>query len=412
MAIRRTGRRLLVSAAAGMLVAGTFGCGGSSPSQKGAAGAVPSASVSAPLSQASTTSSSGTTSSPGAPASSAADSFCSVTNPAALTQAESADAITSTPGETLVPVAVAPDGRSFFAMDGNGVQNLTKLVWSRDNGRTKQTVFTLSPPYQGYGIVSFDGRWLIFMADHSQQLGGAWDLYAWDSQGTAAPRVIASDPGTAPNSPIEWPEVRGGKATWVQGLADGTQQVHLYTLATGQDKIVHTGHLGTSLLAGDLLVWTEALQANGPVTLAAASTDTGAPAPLPAPLAHVQTAPATITSDGTTWAWTSADYRTLYAWHPGMPGPVTVRTADQGDTMDSLGVSGDVVTWTNTTATFAADLKTGSFTQVTKQYGSALTNGDAVAVYYPLGDVKAADLTYAAYVLRLSDLTRLPKCGA
>lgn len=359
--------------------------------------------LSAPLSQPSTTLSS---------SNQGTGSFCPVTAPAALTQAETADAIPSSPGETLVPVAVAPDGRSFFATDGNGVQNMTALVWSRDNGRTKKTVFTLSPPYQGYGIVSFDGRWLIFLADHSRQLGGAWDLYAWDSQGTGVPHVIASDPGTSPNSPIEWPEVRDGKATWVQGLADGTQQVHLFTLATGQNKIVHTGHVGASLLAGDLVVWTEARQANGPVTLAAAALATGAPAVLPAPLAQVQTAPATVTSDGTTWAWTSADYRTLYAWRAGLPGPVTVRTADQGDTMDSLGVSGDVVTWTNTAATFAADLKTGSFTQVTKEYGSALTNGDGVAVYYPLGDVKAADLTYAAYLLQLSDLTRLPKCGA
>lgn len=403
MAIPGTGRRLLVSAAVGMVVAGTFGCGGSS--HKDAAGAAPTASSSAPLSQPSTTGAAA------APASPAAGSFCSVPNPAALTKAETANAIASAPGETLVPVAVAPDGQSFFATDGSGVQNMKNLVWSRDHGRTKKTVFTLSSPDEGYGVAGFDGRWLIFMADHSQQLTGAWDLYAWDSQGTAAPRIIASDPGTAPNSPIEWPEVRAGKATWIQGLDDGTQQVHLADLATGQDKVVHTGHLGASLLAGNLLVWTEARQANGPVTLAAVSTDTGAPAALPPPLTQVQTAPATIAGDGTTWAWTSADYLTLYAWRAGMPSPVTVHAADQGDTMDSVGVSGDVVTWTSTSATFAADLMTGSFTQVTKQYGSALTNGDAVAVYYPLGDVKSADLTYAAYVLRLSDLTRLPKCG-
>ena len=93
-----------------------------------------------------------------------------------------------------------------------------------------------------------------------------------------------------------------------------------------------------------------------------------------------------------------------------MAAPVTVRTGEQGDTMDLVGVSGDVVTWTSQTATFAANLTTGSFTQLTKQYGSALTNGDAVAVYYPLGDVKSPDLAYAGYVLRLSDLTRLPRC--
>ena len=338
--------------------------------------------------------------------------FCSVATPAALTQAESAGAVRTAAGEALVPVAVAPDGSSFFATDGNGVQNMKNLVWSRDRGSEKQTVFTLAAPYAGYGVAGFDGRWLIFMANHSQQLTGAWDLYAWDSQGTARPHAIASDPGTATNGTVEWPQVHNGKATWIQGLADGTQQVHLFDLATGQDKVVHTGHMGASLFAGDLLVWTEALQANGPVTLTAASATTGAPATLPAPLAQVQTAPATIASDGTTWAWTSADYRTLYAWRAGMPAAVVVSTANDGDAMDTVGVSDDVVTWTNSTATFAADLKTRSFTQVTKEYGSAVTNGDAVAVYYPLGDVKSPDLTYDAYVLKASDLSGLPRCPA
>jgi hypothetical protein len=338
--------------------------------------------------------------------------FCSVATPAALTQAETAGTIATTTGEVLVPVAVAPDGSSFFATDGNGVQNMKNLIWSRDHGSKKQTVFTLAAPYAGYGVVSFDGRWLIFMANHSQQLTGAWDLYAWDSQGSGTPHVIARDPGTAANGPVEWPQVRNGKATWIQGMADGTQQVHLLDLATGQDKVVHTGHLGASLFAGDLLVWTEALRANGPVTLAAVSATTGAPATLPAPLAQARTAPATIAGDGTTWAWTSADYRTLYAWRTGMPAAVVVSTADEDDAMDTVGVSGDVVTWTNSTATFAADLKTRSFTQVTKEYGSAVTNGDAVAVYYPLGDVKSPDLTYDAYVLKTSDLTGLPPCAA
>ena len=309
-------------------------------------------------------------------------------------------------------MAVAPDGMSFFAMDGTSVQTMKNLVWSRDHGHSKKTVFTVSAPDSGYGAASFDGRWLIFMANHSQQLTGAWDLYAWDSQGTAAPHVIASDPGTAGNDTVEWPQVHNGKATWIQGLADGTQQVHLFDLATGQDKVVHTGHMGASLFAGDLLVWTEALQANGPVTLAAVSATTGAPATLPAPLAQAKTAPATIAGDGTTWAWTSGDYRTLYAWRAGMPAAVVVSKAADGDAMDTVGVSGDVVTWTNSTATFAADLKTRSFTQVTKEYGSAVTNGDAVAVYYPLGDVKSPDLTYDAYVLKTSDLSGLPQCSA
>lgn len=403
MAHPGTGRRLPAVAAAFVTavtacVAGVAGCGAS---HSGA----PSPGV---TSSASSASSAQTATSP--PSTGAAKSFCAVANPAALSQAETAGAITAPAGETLVPEAVAPDGSSFVAIEGSSVQNLDKLVLSRGHGSNLQTVSTLAAPYAGYGQMSFDGRWLVFMANQSQDITGAWDLYAWDSQGTAAPHIIASVPVATPNAPVEWPELRNGKATWVQGVADGTQQVHLYDLAAGQDKVVHTGHIGASVLAGDLLVWTEALHENGPVTLAAVSISTGAPASLPGPVAQVQTSPATLASDGTTWAWTSADYLTLYAWRAGMPAAVTVHTTAEGNPMDSVGVAGDVVTWTDSTATFAADVKTGSFTQVTKQYGSALTNGGAIMVYYPLGDVKSPSLKYDVFLLKTSDLAGLATC--
>jgi hypothetical protein len=410
-AVRRRTRHRLLATAVGILVAGAASACGTSHSAPPIHQDILN-SESPPTPGGSPSSTAGASS--GNAAGTTAASFCSVASPAALTQAETAGTVPHTKGQTLVPTAVAPDGSSFFATVGKDVKTLKTLVLVRDHGHKQQTVFTLPLSTQdaGYGVMAFDGRWLVFMADRTQELTGAWDLYAWDSKGTAAPHVIASDPGTAPNSPVEWPRVSNGKATWVQSQADGTQQVHLYDLATGKDKVVHSGHIGASLFAGDLLVWTEAVKADAPVTLAAVSVATGAPAQLPAPLAQAQTAPATITSDGKTWAWTSADYQTLYAWRTGSPAAVTVRTDDQGDTMDTVGASGDIVTWTSSQATYAANLKTGSFTQVTKEFGSALTNGDAVAIYYPQGDLKSPDLAYSAYVVKTSDLAGLPKCPA
>jgi hypothetical protein len=286
------------------------------------------------------------------------------------------------------------------------------IVWVRDHGRQRQTVFSLTSQYQKYGLMGFDGRWLVFMADKSQDLTGGWDLYAWDTRAGGAPKVIASDPGTDSDSPVEWPKVADGKATWVQGLADGTRRVHLFDLATGTDKVVHTGHVGASMFAGGLLLWTEALQENGPVTLASVTVATGAPAVLPAPLAGAHTTPAAIAGDGSTWAWASADYKTLYAWQPGMPAAVTVHTADGDDSVDELGVSGDIVTWTGAQATYAADLKTHSYTQITAQYGSALVNGGAIAVYYPQGDLQSPDLTYNGYVVDRGVFSSMAGCGA
>jgi hypothetical protein len=349
---------------------------------------------------------------PATPIAAVAASFCSVPNPSVLAQAETTGVIAHGPGEDLAPTAVAPDGSSYFAVAGHGASAMNDLLWIRDHGRRRQKVYTLASPYPRYGLMGFDGRWLIFMADKSTDLTGAWDLYAWDTQAGGAPKVIASDPGDGSNSPVEWPRVAAGKATWVQGLADGTDQVHVFDLAADHDKVVHTGHVGASMFAGDLVVWTEVLQENASVTLAAASSATGAPAALPAPLAAARTAPAAIASDGTTWAWVSADFKTLYAWRSGMPAAVTVRAVDQSDSVDEPGVTGDVVTWTGAQATYAADLKTHSYTRITAQYGSALVNGSAIAVYYPQGDLKAPDMTYDGYVLEPQVFSSLAACRA
>ena len=386
-------RRRLLTAAAVVAVASTFGCSashkssdttGASVAHSGAPGAV------------------------GA----GAKPFCSVTNPTALAGAEAADAITHEPGEDLVPEAVAPDGASFAGIDGHGATSMTDLVLVADHGRQRTKIFTLTAAYPAYGSVSYDGRWVVFMARHSQDLGGAWDLYAWDSQAGGAAHMIASYAGNTPNAPIGAQDVQEGKATWVQGLADGTQQVHLYDLASGHDQVVHTGHIGKSLFAGGLLAWTQALKDGGPITLAAVSTATGAPATLPEPLASASTAPAAVASDGTTWAWTSADFQTLYAWHPGLAQAVVVRAAADGDSVDDPGVSGGVVTWTGSQATYAANLKTGSYTQITVQYGEALVNGAAIAVSYPVGDLKSPTMVYAGYVLGSADFSSLGECTA
>ncbi|MFB6583988.1 hypothetical protein ACFCYC_42420, partial [Streptomyces sp. NPDC056402] len=59
--------------------------------------------------------------------------------------------------------------------------------------------------------------------------------------------------------PFTYPWVNDGKATWVQGVSDGTKdqkltdvqrQVHLYDLASATDKIVHTGRMAPSFFTG------------------------------------------------------------------------------------------------------------------------------------------------------------------
>ncbi|MBG6134271.1 hypothetical protein [Longispora fulva] len=346
---------------------------------------------------------------PQGPAKATATNFCAVKSPESWTRATASGTIGHAPGENLFPVAVAPDGSSLFAEAGHGAAHMNELIWLREHGTRRQTVFTLQAPYLGFGQMDFDGRWLVFAANKSQDVVGAWDLFAWDSAAGGAPHMIAHDDATAPGAPLLWPAVRNGTATWIQATPDASRQVHLYTLAGDVDRIVHTGHLASPILVGDLAVWPESTSADAPGQLTAVSVSTGAPAALPATLAAIRK-PASIASDGTTWVWSSADSRTLSAWRAGWAAPVTVRTVDGDDAIDGIHVAGDLVTWTGSTATYAADLRSRSFTQMSVQYGAALGNGRAITVSYPDGEIKADSMTYVTYVLAGADLPALPTC--
>ncbi|WP_327388990.1 hypothetical protein [Streptomyces sp. NBC_01207] len=110
-----------------------------------------------------------------------------------------------------------------------------------------------------------------------------------------------------------------------------------------------------------------------------AATAQGEPAALPALLAAADGSPASA-SDGTTWAWARVGHKNLYAWRVGWPKPVIVA---EGGAIDWVHVVGDVITWTDTTATWAADLRGRAYTQMTPQYGGTNTDGTAVVVSYP-----------------------------
>lgn len=329
--------------------------------------------------------------------------FCRVDTPASWKQAQAAGMLQAARDESLDPMAVAPDGSSVIAASRR--DGRVTLVWVRDHGRERTTIYTAADSGQGgLGLADFDGRWLVFGVLASNDVGSKWELFAWDSRAGGAPKSIARTHVGADGNPVPgpflYPWVDNGKATWVQGVGNGKKdqkltdvqrQVHLYDLASGTDKIVRTGRMAPSFFAGDTLVWPEAFAIDTPTKLTAATAG-GKPGSLPAALAAADGSPASA-SDGTTWAWTGVGNKNLYAWRAGWPAPVTVV---EGEAIDWVRVAGDVITWTDPTATWAADLRGRAYTRITPQYGGSNSHGSAVVVSYPGPDKRSVGYVFTS----------------
>lgn len=406
MDVPTTGRRLL-RLGISVALAGTFGC---TPARHPVTGAA-STSSTPPLTAPSSTSAAQqepTAEAPSDPAQADPWFRCSVPLPAGWKAAQSAGTIPHAAGEVLFVQAVSPDGKSAFVLDSVG--GPPRLVWVRDHGKTRQTVY--KPPSGSQAqpqLADFDGRWLVFSVSLSQDYLGPWDLYAWDTASGGAPRKIAHD-GGSPNAPFLEPAVHDGEATWVQATASGSRQVHLYDLGSGHDRIVKQGDVQPSIFVGDLLVWPERASGSQPPHLAAASARDGSAATLPKAVAALVD-PREITGDGRTWAWIDPGGLTLDAWRSGWDAPVVVRKAPSGDNIDWPRVAGDLITWTDSNATFAGDLRSHSYTQITAQYGATVTKGDALGVGYPEeGTGKGSDKSDINYIVAPSKLPQLPAC--
>ncbi|MFE5613440.1 hypothetical protein ACFQ83_44305, partial [Streptomyces sp. NPDC056540] len=185
-----------------------------------------------------------------------------VDTPAAWKQARAAGMLQAAQGESSGPMAVAPDGSSVIAASRR--DGRVTLVWLRDQGRERTTIYTVADSARvASALADFDGRWLVFNVLAPNDVGSQWELLAWDSRAGGAPKSIAETlvgaDGNPVPGPFTYPWVNDGKATWVQGVSDGTKdqkltdvqrQVHLYDLASATDKIVHTGRMAPSFFTG------------------------------------------------------------------------------------------------------------------------------------------------------------------
>ncbi|MEV0092222.1 hypothetical protein [Streptomyces sp. NPDC050738] len=340
--------------------------------------------------------------------------FCQVKRPGAWADAEAKRQYQSSAGLDRRGTAVNSSGDTIFAVDARKGRN--ELVRLESGGRSRHVVHSLNPMAGGkklqYGSMRFDGRWLIFEVDYDAENMNDWEIYAWDSTADNAPFKLARHDKSIPG-PFLFAYVKDGKAAWTEGAKGGKKEIHLFDLAGRKDSVVHTGQVSPVFLAGDLLGWREASSAKAPVFLKAVSIRTGKPAQLPPVVAAVRGS-AYVTSDGSTWAWVDAEYSTLYAWKPGWKESATIAKAAEGENIDQMELAGDLITWVGGKAIWAADLRSHSRTTLTPEYGTTLSNGDALLVTYMKGGFtkdpsKRRGTT--SYVLKVPELPPLAECA-
>jgi hypothetical protein len=156
----------------------------------------------------------------------------------------------------------------------------------------------------------------------------------------------------------------------------------LADLATGQVRVIRQGHTQPPFFDRNLLVWPESDRPGAQTTLRGFNLVTGRPATLPPVLRKVHGTEFVVT-DGTRTAYFSPDLTTLYYSaaqdQPGRP----VLRLPAGDYFSVLAMGHGTLAWTTTAATYLASTKTGSYVQVTPQYGDATGSGSDVMISDP-----------------------------
>ncbi|MGC9668045.1 hypothetical protein ACNTMW_16000 [Planosporangium sp. 12N6] len=312
------------------------------------------------------------------------------------------------PGERVAVMATSEDGKTIFVeTETTGSQH--ELAMITDGGRRRTTIqsYPASDKVSQALGASFDGRYLAFTLMRSRTSFDPWTLYVWDSVAGGQPKAIADNSQGLPG-PFNYPVSYQGKVLWAQPTPGGVVELREYDTASGQQKVIHQGHFTTPFRMGSWLVLPESDAPGVLTTLRAVGLDTGQPVTLPPQMTAI-TGPATISASDDTLVWASTDRQDLYAWNTSWPKPRHLLTLKQGVGLnfDWPHVIGDFVTWTNTDAYFAGDLRTDSYTQITPQYGSTGVSGASLIV----GFAPSANGPGDEIVVYTQTLPPLPTCS-
>ncbi len=230
---------------------------------------------------------------------------------------------------------------------------------------------------------SSDGGWLAWEETYSLQSLDEFTVYAWDPATGRLLRIGHSlaGPGVVPwPSPWHPPAVSVQYAAWAQGYGpDGEVEIRLADLATGQVRVIRTGHTQPPFFDGNLVVWPESDRPGAQTSLHGFSLVTGRLAGLPAVLRAVHGTEFVVT-DGTRTAYLSPDLTALYyATAQDQQGKIVLRLPS-GVEFAALAMGPGWLAWTTTAATYLASTATGRYSQVTPEYGIAAGSGPEVLI--------------------------------
>jgi hypothetical protein len=314
----------------------------------------------------------------------------------------------------MVPLAVARDGRSFFAEVHSAEFSGVARIEARTGALTRIKAFSDPKFTDAWG--AFDGRWLVWNEYHGFDNFDDFKTWAWDTQTRALSQLGAATRGPDGQfweSPWRGADVRGGIATWVQGVGpDQLGEVHAFDLRTGRDLVVRHGHPGGAfMLDQHIVIWAEASARGVPTKMHAASAVTGRPLPVPRALRTLRNVTGLYT-DGRRIAYPNAPYRSLW-WSPSLrkrPHKV-VGTRHSFEHIDnSVKVGGRYVGFGEQPRVLVADTKTGRYVEVSRTFGFVYVNSVALLVVYGGGKKVLHPILRMAFV-PLRDLPPMPACS-
>jgi len=312
---------------------------------------------------------------------------------------------------SVVPLALANDGRSFFAEIYTKAYSGVVRIDAASSRYTKIKRFL--DPVNDQASGSFDGRWLVWAEYHSLYDPGDFTVWSWDSR-TGRMRQIGaatrSPGGDFWDSSLQAPVALDGYATWEQGSGpNNLGEIHVVDLANGRDRVVRRGHSeGPFLVAGPLVVWAESMKPGALTVMRAASARTGRMVATPPALRNLRggLAPAT---DGKALAYITGYWESLW-WSPSLEvTPRRVVRSRVGYTIDnSLQVAGHFVFFGIQPVSYFANTVSGRFIEI-KQGGWARLDARSLVLLKPSAKKATHGISDIVF-LPLKSLPPIPPC--
>ncbi len=268
---------------------------------------------------------------------------------------------------SVAPLALAADGRSFFAEIYSKAYSGIVRVDAASSRYSKIKRF--QNPTRDQALGGFDGRWFVWTEYHSLRDPDDFTVWSWDSR-TGRSRKI----GAARRSknrqflPSAWQAVVAfdGYAAWEQGSGpNNLGEIRVANLRTGRERVVRRGHVGGPFLVnGPLLVWPESMKRGALTILRTAEAKTGRVVATPTALRSSRGGLVPVT-DGRAIAYATDQWRSLW-WSPSLDvAPRRVYTAPKGNFIENwVHVAGRYVSFTVWPKAYLADTSNGRYVEI------------------------------------------------